>query len=359
MKRTFILVVIALITVGALIAEESVVIDFSQLAVDIYVDPGDPADPAAGEAQEGEGQENNQNMQTMMDFSTAAGNSYTTAQKQVMKTSLALRNWMVKLSSSSRNVETEDLSFVKESSSRQWEKVMGVRVRFPVENFNGFARIVPPFEIPAYDWDTAAEDGTVSEPEGVDRTQPSRFENGYGVVKNVGAIKSVAVNVYGLNFPHTLSAILIDNEGREKIVEFGNLRFDGWRELRWDNPQYVREVRNRELRLYPLYPDSVSFVKFGGFLIKRSGSDEGGDFITYFKDVKVIYDKAVLDGDPDINDEAEWNIIQTREDEKKRFEVQRFGNDQVMRYLETQKRAVERNFTPTETQGQGNNEGNE
>jgi hypothetical protein len=345
MKRTFILVVIALITVGALIADESVLIDFSQLAVDIYVDPGDPA--AAGD-QEGGEQENNQNRQTMMDFSTAAGNNYTAAQKQVMKTSLALRNWAVELSSSSRNVDTEDLSFVKQSSSRQWENVAGVRVHFPVENFNGTARIVPPFEIPAYDWDTVADDGAVSRPETEDRTQPSRFENGYGVVKNVGAIKAVAVNVYGLNFPHTLSIILIDNEGREKIIQMGNLRFDGWRELTWDNPQYVREVRNRELRLYPLYPDSVSFVKFGGFLIKRNGSDVGGDFITYFKDVKVIYDRAVLDpSEPDINDEAEWNIIQTREDEKKRFEVQRFGNDQVLRYLETQKRAVEQSFTET------------
>jgi hypothetical protein len=343
MKRTFILVVIALITVGALIAEETTLIDFSKLAVDIFVDPGDPANAdAQGEP--------NQNRQTMMDFSTAAGNTYTAAQKQVMKTSLALKNWEVKLSSSSRRVETEYLSFVKESSSNQWEKVMGVRVRFPVENFNGTARVAPPFEIPAYDWDTVDDDGAVSRQEDADRSQLTRFEDGHGVIKNVGAIKSIAVNVYGLNFPHTLSAILIDNEGQEKIVDFGTLRFDGWRELRWDNPQYVREVRNRELRIYPLYPNSISFVKFGGFLIKRNGSDEGGDFIAYFKDVKVIYDKAVLEGESDIDDEAEWNIIQTREDEKKRFEQQRFGNDQVLRYLETQKRAVESNFTPTETQ---------
>jgi hypothetical protein len=349
MKRIFILVVVALISVGALSSDEAVLIDFSQLAVDIYVDPGDPA--RGGDQEEAE-QANNQNRQTMMDFSTAAGNNYTAAQKQVMKTSLAMRNWGIKLSSSSRRADNLAKSFVKESTSAQWEKVMGVRIHFPVENYNSAAWVVPPFEIPAYDWDTVAEDGTVPpSTEEADRTQPSRFENGYGVVKNVGAIKSVAVNVYGLNFPHTLAVILVDSEGQEKIVQFpGTLRFDGWRELTWENPQYVTEVRNRELRLYPLYPASVSFVKFGGFLIKRNASDVGGDFITYFKDVKVIYDKATLDpSEPDINDENEWNIIQTREDEKKRFEVQRFGNDQVQRYLETQKKAPEARFTPTAT----------
>jgi hypothetical protein len=347
MKRIFILVVIALFAVGALMAEEATLIDFSKLAVDIYVDPGDPSSgDEDAQAAEGE-QENNQNRQTMMDFSTVAGNSYTPEQKQVMKTSLAIPNWDVTLSSSSRNVTNMVLSFTREVASKQWEKVMGVRVHFPVENFNSSARVVPPFEIPAYDWDTVGDDGAVSRPESEDRSQPSRFEEGYGVVKNVGSLKAVAVNAYGLNFPHRLSAILIDSEGREKVVEMGSLKYDGWRELTWRNPQYISEVRNREVRLYPLYPTSTPFVKFGGFLIKRDASDDGGDFIGYFKDVKIIYDKAVLDTERDIDDEGEWKIIETREDAKKRFEVQRFGNNQVERYLETQKKATEENFTET------------
>jgi hypothetical protein len=238
MKRIFILVVIALFTVGALTAEEATLIDFSKLAADIYVDPGNP--PSGDEDAQASGeQENNQNRQTMMDFSTVAGNSYSPEQKQVMKTSLAIPNWNVTLSSSSRNVTNMVLSFTKEVASKQWEKVMGVRIHFPVENFNGSARIVPPFEIPAYDWDAVADDGAVSRPESDDRSQPSRFEEGYGVVKNVGSLKALAVNVYGLNFPHSLSAILIDSDGREKVIELGSLKYDGWKELTWRNPQYV------------------------------------------------------------------------------------------------------------------------
>jgi hypothetical protein len=130
----------------------------------------------------------------------------------------------------------------------------------------------------------------------------------------------------------------------------GHLNFDGWGELRWDNPAYIQEVRNRDLRLYPLYPESTPFLKFAGFEIKRDASKRGGDFITYFKDVKVIYDKAVLDTERDIDDESLWHIIQDRETARKVWEMERFGQNQVLRYLDAQKQATESTFTPTSTQ---------
>ena len=127
----------------------------------------------------------------------------------------------------------------------------------------------------------------------------------------------------------------------------GYLNYDGWGELRWDNPAYIKEVRNRDLRLYPLYPTSTPFIKFGGFEIKRDAAKEGGDFITYFKDVKVIYDKAVLDTDRDIEDESLWSIIRDRENARKSWEMERFGHNQILRYLDAQKQASENDFTPT------------
>jgi hypothetical protein len=172
-------------------------------------------------------------------------------------------------------------------------------------------------------------------------------EYAYGVVKNVGTIKSVAVNVYGLQFPHALSVILIDNNGTEKIYHVDYLQYDGWAELQWNNPAYISQVRNRELRLAPLYPTATPFVKFGGFLIKRDGDKEGGDFICYFRDVKIIYDKAVLDTDRDIDDEGLWHIITDRETAKKKWEMSRFGQTQILRYLDQQKQATESTFTPS------------
>jgi hypothetical protein len=132
----------------------------------------------------------------------------------------------------------------------------------------------------------------------------------------------------------------------------GYLSFDGWGELRWENPGYVQSVRNRELRIYPLYPEAAPFVKFGGFLVQRDASREGGDFIGYFRDVKIIYDKAVLDTERDIDDESLWGIIKERENAKKVYEMDQFGKDQVLRYLESQKQATETTFTPTATNEQ-------
>jgi len=346
MKRMLILVVIAMIA-GPLFAEEAILIDFTTLKADISVNSSNGSP--------------NQNRQTMMDFSHVAGGSFTTQQKAVMKTSLAIENWEVLLASSSRTNENISLTYTKEATSKQYGTVMGVRIHFPTEPYNSWATIRPPFDIPAFEPNaTIGDDGSIQPEQGNDGiTGRSRFEApeagkpAYGVVKNVGTIKSVAVDVYGLNFPHSLSTILIDNNGTEKTVFMGYLLFDGWGELIWNNPAYIQEVRNRDIRLYPLYPTSTPFVKFGGFLIQRDAAKEGGDFIAYFKDVRIIYDLAVLDTEKDIDDEALWHIIQDRETARKTWEMERFGQTQVLRYLESQKQASELPFDdPSRSQNQ-------
>ncbi|GHV72051.1 flagellar filament outer layer protein [Spirochaetia bacterium] len=339
MKRIFILVTVVLLSAG-LFAEEAILIDFSKVLADIHVKIADSDEDTTP----------NQNRATMMDYSNVAGGSFTSAQKNFMKTSLAIANWEVILASSSQTVTAKSLTFAQEADSQKYGKVMGLRVNFPVEPFNSWARVKPPFDIPAYEpQGEVQDDGTVTPTEdgGNGITGPSRFEDGFGVVKNVGTVKSVAVNAYGLNFPHALYAVLVHNDGTEQSVFMGYLNYDGWGELTWNNPSYVSEVRNRTLRIYPVYPASSPFVKFGGFIVQRDAAKEGGDFIGYFKDVKIIYDKAVLDTTRDIDDEYTWGIIQKRETARKKFEMERFGQNQVLRYLEAQKQAQETDFTPT------------
>jgi len=343
MKKMLIFVAIVSLVAGSLLAEEGILVDFSKLVADIHVPvgPDDQSDTP------------NHNRATMMDFSRVRfGGSFTEEQRKVMKTSLAITNWEVLLASSSRTVTNMVLSYTREASSKQWGTVMGVRIHFPLESFNSWAIIKPPFEIPAFEPQAnVGDDGSIEESEdgGDGIVGPSRFEDGYGIIKNVGTIKSIAVNVYGLNFPHGLSTLIIDGiSGVQKSMFLGYLNFDGWGELRWDNPAYVKEVRNRDLRLYPLYPTSTPFIKFAGFEIKRDAAKDGGDFITYFKDVKVIYDKAVLDTERDIEDEALWSIIRDRENARKSWEMERFGHNQILRYLDAQKQASETDFTPTE-----------
>jgi hypothetical protein len=336
MKKMLILVAVVSLVAGALFAEEATLIDFGLLAADTHVGNNPRNYPGGDDT-------NDQNQRTMMKFSNIRfTGSFTDEQKAAMETSLAIQNWEVVLSSSSRTIPNMVNSYAREAESKQFGKVLGVRVHYPIEAFNSSAVVKPPFEIPAYE--PIEEGGTIAA-----GNTKTKFEEGYGVLKNVGTIKSIAVNVYGLNFPYGLWVYVLDENGIQKSMAMGNLKFDGWGELRWDNPAYITEVRNRDLRLYPIYPDSVPFIKFAGFEIKRDSMQVGGDFVTYFKDVKVIYDKAVLDTDRDIDDEALWQIINARETARKLWQMERFGEVQVIRYIDAQKQATQSTFTPTPT----------
>lgn len=310
MKRFFALVGIAFFFVSSVFAEESVLIDFAAL-VDDY---------------------QGQNKATLMDFSSVAGTRYTEEEKTAMLSSLVIDNWEVRLSSSSRTVLNDSKSYVMavttgdEAAKFAGEQVLGVRVHFPLGTFNSNATVKPPFEIPAYA--TSA----------VDEGKRGDQFNGYGVVKNVGVLKTVKVNVLGRNFPMGLAILLRDDKEEVHSHFMSYLDFDGWRELQWVNPNYITEVRNRELNTFPLYPRNTPAVTLEGMLFTRDASQEGGDFISYIKDIKVVYDLAVReDIDKDVDDEAVWGILADREESRRNAELKRLGNLQVLRYLEGKK----------------------
>lgn len=340
MKRRFILVAMALMLIGAFaMAEEAVLVDFANLNADIM-----------------EGPDGNMthNRRTMMDYSAVAGASFTDEQKALMRTSLALQNWEVVLNSSARNVKSVSVSRAIAAPVSQnakvfaGETIIGIRVNFPTWNSNANAVVKPPFEIPSYEpMAQVSDDGVVQEPTDEDRAAGiSRFEDGYGVIKNVSVIKEIAVNTYGMNFPHGLYVLLRDENNNDQRYFMGYLQFDGWRQLIWRNPAYVSEVRTREVRLYPVYPTTFPYVKFMGLMVTRDAAHDGGDFIGYFKDVKVVYDKAILNTVRDFADEDLWGINTQKENERKRHEVERFGGIQVLRFLEQEKMATEQGFSP-------------
>ncbi len=315
MRRLAIALGVVLLFTGAAFADTSTLIDFSTLTADVTV--GDAAQP-------------NENEATLVDFSSQAGASYDEQIRAKMKTSLAISNWDVQLASSARTVQNQTQSTVKPAVTKDsagefnGEKmagitVMGIRAHFPLPNFNSYALIKPPFEIPAYALD-----------------QPDKFD-GYGVVKNVGVIKQIEVTVYGSNYPNGLGVILQDQNGREQTIFVDYLQFDGWRSLKWQNPNYITQVRNREIRRYPLYPNSEPFVKLLGLIVYRDAMQRGGDVIAYIKDIKITYDKALLETQRDIDEEQVWGILQARQEARQQAEMKRLGNLQVLRILEKEK----------------------
>ena len=352
MKKTLGLIAAAMLLVGGVaFAEEAMLIDFTQLDADYELTDSDGNVVSK------------QNKRTTMDYAVSAGSTFTKQQKDLMRTSLSLPEWEVTLNSSAKTVQsladsTVVAAPVKESADVPFagQNVMGVRVVFPSWNSNANAKIVPPFDIPAYEpLSTVSDDGerkTLSEDEDASSFNVAQnpsfektlFEGGFGVVKNVGTIKSIKVTTMGMQFPHGLYVHLTDNDGVERRYFMGYLGFDGWKELRWNNPQYISEIRNREIRVYPIYPRGTPFIKFAGFEITRDAAHIGGDFIGYFKDVKIIYDKAILTSDRDIADEDLWGIIGKKEKARQNAEMSKFGNKQVNRYLEKSKLATEEDF---------------
>jgi hypothetical protein len=336
MKRLNFILVVALLLVGAvLFADESVLIDFTKLTADTTV---------------GKNKTPTENGATLVDFSNVAGATFTDEEKAAMKSSLALGNWEVMLASSSRSVMNQSVTMTRESpisaKAKPFngeeianKKVLGVRIHFPVESFNSWAMVKPPFDIPAYSDKTALQGDKLV----VDAKDAGRGEkfNGYGVVKNVGVLKSLSITAYGANFPNGMGVVLMDQDGNEQVMFMDYLQFDGWRTLTWSNPNYITDVRNRELRKFPLYPRSTPHVKLMGIIIYRDAAQEGGDFITYVKDIKITYDKAIIEAERDINDESIWNILQQRYEARRMAELKRLGNIQVLRYLEKQKMHVE------------------
>ena len=324
MKRIFILLVIALVAASAFAAENTL-IDFTLLTADVTVGSGDAAQPEHGP--------------TTVDFAEVAGASFTAEERDLMKSSLFIENWEIDLNSSAQSPFTQANSLVRAATvasgdSFVGDTVLGARVSFPTEPWNSYAFIRPPFEIQAYADPTEVQGAEVVVIQ--DGAQGAKFENGFGVIKNVGVLKQVGINVYGLNFPHSLTIVMQDENNDEHEIFMGYLEFDGWRQLIWDNPNYVTDVRDRELRTYPLYPNLQPMMKLVGFRVYRDGSNVGGDFITYIRDVTLIYDEARLQLEEAIDHDGLWQILDQREDERRRAELQRLGNQQVLRFIERQ-----------------------
>lgn len=362
MKRRTLVFLLTIFLIGpfALSADEATLIDFNMLKADVIADPINQGKFL-------------QNTATLMDFASTAGGTYTADQKAQMKSSYAVGQWDVIISSSSYTVLNQSLTRAAEAavsaqaSRFAGQSVLGFRVHFPLADFNGYAIIKPPFPIPSYEpkatvdaqgnvTPAPAAAGGAADP----NAKLSRFEGAidtatgvqtaFGLVKNVGAIKRLGIWVRGLQFPHRLSIILEDENGRDFTYMMGNMKFEGWRQLTWDNPQYVADVKYRDLRMFPIYPRSAPFFKVKSILVQRDGGEDGGDFVGYIKDVKILYDKAIIQFNSDIDDEGVWGIQKAREDYLK--SVTNYGPQILLRYQEQLKVEAKTNFTPSTGQGQ-------
>ncbi len=238
--------------------------------------------------------------------------------------------WLVSLNSSANIMPNIALSYVTNATSTKYGNVMGIRIHYPVEAWNSYASIAPPYAMSLYAVEAAAEEGDSS---------VNMFVDGKGVITNVQTIRRVASYVYGRNFPIAYYINLADQDGAITSYPMGYTYFNGWKQLQWVNPNYLADAEHRVLKREPLYPKLFPSVRFDSMVFYRPKTTVGGDFVTYVKDITVEYEPAFVGTEEDINDEATWGIIQTESERRARLNADRVEEMRVLRAIEDARRA--------------------
>lgn len=303
MKKAFFIGVIALVAMTAAFADSATLLDFNLLT----------ADDGAGN-----------NTATTIDVSKYTTYDLSEENKPSLKTSLAIPRWDVELASSARFSQNQNRSFVKEVISKSKEgarNVMGVRILFPRDEINSYAKVLPEFDIPVW----AEKDGKYV------------FQNNsLGVVMNVGTLKEVYFRVCGRNYTHRIHLIL-EIDGKIKTIDMGALDFVGWRTLKWVNPNYLNNLKDREWVNNPIYPGQMPYVKIVGIKLIKDVKYTAGDFIVYFDKIDIVYDRAYVDTEFDIDDEAVWGIQAEWQADVEANQYRDIGKRQTKLFLEEQK----------------------
>ena len=234
-------------------------------------------------------------------------------------------NWIVSLNSSADTIVNQTLSYVTNTESKGnngiWGegpvKVMGIRAHYPLEDWNSYAQITPPYAIEIY----GGDDG-------------KKFTGGKGVIQNVQTVKSISSWVYGRNFLVMYYVNLANQDGMVTSYPMGYTYFSGWRELTWDNSSYIATAQKRALKREPMYPRLIPSIRLDSLLFYRTKDTLGGNFITYVKDISVEYEPAYVDLEEDINDEGTWHILETEQDRKRALDKKRLEEIQELREIE-------------------------
>ncbi len=236
---------------------------------------------------------------------------------------LSIEKWRIKLSGYSDIPKCRNLSDVKIvkvdptklDTDIKFDKCLGIRINFEYSHGNDWAQIYPLYPVSVF-----------------------YAKEGEGILRNVGPIKSISIWVSGRNYKNSIEVRMLDQNGKYKSINFGHLFFKGWRKLTWENPNYIKELKKRDLVKPHLYPQYEPYLKFESLVIYKSPQEIGGDFVTYVKDIRVEYEPAITKYEAAINDESEWRILEEnaklqRELEEKRLDLYFSGSSMEAEYL--------------------------
>jgi hypothetical protein len=254
----------------------------------------------------------------------------------------AISKWKITLASSANTVRNNVLSYTMKVPSKKFGDVLGARIHFIEGRFLSWAVVSPPFNFyPYYD------DGSDV------NVNANKEENSLimGILMNVGQIKSVSSWIYGLNYQMQVGVRIRDRNDSIMDYFMGSVFYDGWRKLVWTNPEYTENVQDRVIQRIALYPRSYPYIAFDSYVVYKPEVEHGGDFVIYFKDVDIEYDRAIIREELDIDDEAAWGIL-AAERLQKRVEDLRTIGEKIYLYKQEMRRqqsATEQNAPKTGT----------
>ena len=309
-------IVMLLVLQGYVMAIEEVLIDFSLLTADT------PSDNPL---------HNSDSLLVFEDlYPTTTGFSVSQRERDLVRASLAIPQWTFTFNSSARQPQRIRSSSIRpatvgQSSARHaGQEVLGLRLNFLEGDSHSWALIEPPYTIPRVPQQVISGND-------VDFAQR-------GVIDNISDVRSISVEVYGLNYPHSMSVLFEDTDGAIKEYMIGTLGFVGWRTLTWENPAFaaaesvaqpvavdgavdgVAEATDGAVEVAAAepapavdtqvqYPKVFSSIALRGIRIWKNGSAPVGDFVGYIKEIRVDYDPETIIVDSDFDNEGIWNIL--------------------------------------------------
>ena len=116
-----------------------------------------------------------------------------------------------------------------------------------------------------------------------------------GLVTNVGVLKSIDVVMWSDTDDIEISVVLTDSDRQQTLYGMGASSERRWRQLAYRNPDYIKDVRMRELRAASYNPPRKSYLQFSGIIIHKPPAQETRRFAVRLKHISLVYDRMYLE----------------------------------------------------------------
>ncbi|MBN2441576.1 MAG: hypothetical protein JXJ04_09515 [Spirochaetales bacterium] len=121
--------------------------------------------------------------------------------------------------------------------------------------------------------------------------------DGYGLIRNIGALKSITIIARSNEDDEKISIILADEEEQDTLFFIEGFRENQWRSLVYNNPDYIRDVRNLNSREFSPGVSILPHLLFKGLVIYKPEKNKDQKVILLVQSIALNYDKAYLDYD--------------------------------------------------------------